>query len=138
MKRTAYAHWEGSLKKGKGTLTTQSEALRKARFSFKSRFDKGETGTSPEELLAATHAGCFTMTVCSILTKKGFDAEILDTEATVTIETSGIASIHLSIKGSVKDINTDDFIAATKEAEKNCLISKVLKIPVSTDAGLAE
>ena len=71
MKRTAKAHWQGNLKEGKGTLSTQSGVLDKTNYSFKTRFEEGEKGTNPEELLAAAHAGCYTMSVVSILTKKG-------------------------------------------------------------------
>ncbi|MDP4189034.1 MAG: OsmC family peroxiredoxin, partial [Bacteroidota bacterium] len=71
MKRTAKAHWSGNLKEGKGTLTTQSGIINNANYSFKTRFEEGDQGTNPEELLAAAHAGCFTMAVASILTQKG-------------------------------------------------------------------
>jgi len=136
MKRTACAHWEGNLREGRGTLTTQNGTFKKTNYSFKTLFDEEEMGINPEELLAATHAGCFTMAVCSILTIKGLDPKILDTEATVTMETSGITAMHLSIKGSVKGINAEDFTVVTKDAEKKCMISKVLNVPVSSEAQL--
>src|ERR1035437_5728154 len=134
MKRTARAHWEGNLREGRGTLTTHSVTFKKINYGFKTIFDKEEVGTNPEELLAATHAGCFTMAVCSILTIRGLDPKILDTEATVTMEASGITAMHLSIKGSVKGINVEDFTLVTKDAEKKCMISKVLNVPVSSEA----
>jgi lipoyl-dependent peroxiredoxin len=74
MTRTAKAHWIGNLKEGKGTLTTQSGVLDNTNYSFKTRFEEGEKGTNPEELLAAAHAGCFTMAVCAMLTEKGLIA----------------------------------------------------------------
>lgn len=136
MKRTAKAHWTGTVKEGKGQLTTQSEILNKTNYSFKTRFEGGEKGTNPEELLAAAHAGCFTMAVSLALTEKGLTPEALDTEATVSMEGLSISGVHLSISGSVKGISESDFTAIAKGAEKNCLISKVLSIPVTSDAHL--
>lgn len=136
MKRTAKAHWIGTIKEGKGELTTQSEILNKTNYSFKTRFVGDEKGTNPEELLAAAHAGCFTMAVSFALTEKGLSATSLDTEATVSMENFGITSVHLSITGNVSGISAEEFEAITKEAEQNCLISKVLKIPVSSEAHL--
>jgi len=105
-------------------------------YSFKSRFEEGEKGTNPEELLAAAHAGCFTMAVSSNLTQKFLNPISLDTEATVTMEGSGITGIHLSITGTVSGINEEEFKAITMDAEKNCLISKVLNIPITSEAHL--
>ena len=136
MKRTAKAHWTGTVKEGKGQLTTQSEILNKTNYSFKTRFEGGEKGTNPEELLAAAHAGCFTMAVSLALTEKGLNPEALDTEATVSMAGLSISGVHLSITGSVKGISESDFTAIAKSAEKNCLISKVLSIPVTSDAHL--
>ncbi|KAA5535127.1 OsmC family peroxiredoxin [Taibaiella lutea] len=136
MKRTANAHWSGTIKEGKGTLTTQSKILDQTNYSFKTRFTGEETGTNPEELLAAAHAGCFTMAVSLALTEKGLNPSSLDTVATVTMENFGIASVHLSITGTVAGISADEFEAITKGAEQNCLISKVLNIPVSSEAQL--
>jgi osmotically inducible protein OsmC len=136
MKRTAKAHWSGNLKEGKGTLTTQSGVMDNTNYSFKTRFEEGEKGTNPEELLAAAHAGCFTMWVSSILTQKGLNPTSLETEATVTLEGTSITGIHLSITGSVSGVNAEEFKAITKEAEKNCIISKALSIPISSEAHL--
>lgn len=134
MKRTAKAHWSGNLKEGKGTLTTQSGILEKTNYSFKTRFEEGEKGTNPEELLAAAHAGCFTMAVGAILTQKGLNPTALDTEASVSMEGLSITGVHLSITGSVTGISAEEFTAITKDAEKNCLISKVLSIPITSEA----
>lgn len=134
MKRTAKAHWSGNLKEGKGTLTTQSGILNNINYSFKTRFEEGEKGTNPEELLAAAHAGCFTMAVDSILTQKGLNPTSLNTEAIVSMEGLSIIGIHLTITGTVLGINAEEFKAITKDAEKNCLISKVLKLPISSEA----
>ncbi len=136
MKRTAKAHWSGNLKEGKGSLTTQSNILNYANYSFKTRFEEGEKGTNPEELLAAAHAGCFTMAVASILSQKGLNPISLDTEATIFMESLSITGIHLSIKGSVPGINAEEFKAITKDAEKNCIISKVLSIPLRSESFL--
>ncbi len=134
MKRTAKAHWEGNLKEGKGNLTTQSGILTSTNYSFKTRFEEGEKGTNPEELLAAAHAGCFTMAVGAILTQKGLNPTALDTEATVSMEGLDITGIHLAITGKVPGISAEEFTAVTKDAEKNCIISKVLKAPITSEA----
>ena len=136
MKRTAKAHWTGSIKEGKGDLTTQSEILNKANYSYKTRFTGEEKGTNPEELLAAAHAGCFTMAVSLGLTEKGLNPTSLNTEATVLMEGTSITSVHLSITGDVSGISATEFEAITKAAEQNCLISKVLSIPISSEANL--
>lgn len=135
MKRTATAHWEGDLKSGKGNLSTQSTVLNKSQYSFSTRFENG-VGTNPEELLAAAHAGCFTMAVSSILGQAGFQATSLDTTAAVTLEGLAIIGVHLSIKGKVPNISAEKFAEVTKNAEKNCLVSKVLNIPITSDTEL--
>jgi len=134
MNRTAKAHWAGNIKEGKGELTTQSEILNKTTFSFKSRISAEEKGTNPEELLAAAHAGCFTMAVSYALTEKGLNPTSLNTEAILTMEGFDITGIHLSITGSLSGITADEFEAIVKDAEQNCLISKVLNIPISSEA----
>ena len=134
MKRTAKAHWSGNLKEGKGTITTPSGILNNTNYSFKTRFEGGEAGTNPEELLAAAHAGCFTMAVGAILTQKGLTPFSLNTEAIVSMEGLSITAVHLSIIGSVSGISADEFIAVTKDAEKNCIISKALSVPISSEA----
>src|SRR4030065_2444559 len=107
MKRIAKAHWSGNLKEGKGTLTTQSGVIDNTIYSFKTRFEEGEKGTNPEELLAAAHSGCFTLWVSSVLTEKGFAPDYLDTEATINLEGTTITGIHLVLTGSVPGINAD-------------------------------
>ncbi len=133
MKRTASAHWEGDLKSGKGHLSTQSNVLDRSQYSFNTRFADG-IGTNPEELLAAAHAGCFTMAVSNILGQAGFIATLLDTEAAVTLEGLAITGVHLTIKGKIPNISKEQFTEVTKGAEKNCLISKVLSIPITSEA----
>jgi osmotically inducible protein OsmC len=135
MKRTASAHWEGDLKTGKGNLSTQSTVLNKSQYSFNTRFESG-VGTNPEELLAASHAGCFTMQVGATLGQAGTPAKSLDTVATLTLEGLDITGIHLSIKGSVPTLTAAQFAEVVKGAEKNCIISKALSIPITSDAAL--
>lgn len=136
MKRTANAHWRGSVKEGKGQLTTQSGILNQTNYSFKTRFTGEEKGTNPEELLAAAHAGCFTMAVSFALSEKGIEPAILDTEATLTMEGFEISGMHLSITGSVPGISESEFEEITKAAEQNCLISKALKINITSESHL--
>lgn len=135
MKRTASAHWEGDLKSGKGTVSTQSTVLNKTQYSFNTRFADG-VGTNPEELLAAAHAGCFTMAVGATLTQAGTPATSLDTDVTVTLEGLDITGIHLAIKGKVPGITAEKFAEITKGAEKGCIISKALKVAITSESTL--
>lgn len=137
MKRSAKAHWEGTLKDGKGNLSVDSGLLENANYSFKTRFEEGETGTNPEELLAAAHAGCFTMQVAAMLTKKGITPTTLDTEATITMEGLMIKGVHLKLVGLVPGITAVEFAAVTKEAEQNCMVSKALAIPITSEVHFA-
>jgi osmotically inducible protein OsmC len=136
MKRTAKAHWAGSIKEGKGHLTTQSEMLNQANYSFKTRITGEERGTNPEELLAAAHAGCFSMAVSFALTEKGWTPESLDTEAVLSLENLDIKGMHLVITGAVPGITAAEFKAITEAAAKNCLISKALSIPITAETKL--
>lgn len=135
MKRTASAHWSGDLKTGKGTISSQSTVLNQTQYSFKTRFEDG-IGTNPEELLAAAHAGCFTMAVSAGLAQAGFTSTNLDTVATLTLEGLDVTGIHLSIKGTVPNLTVEQFTEFTKGAEKNCIISKALKVAITSDATL--
>ncbi len=137
MKRTASAHWEGDLKSGKGTVSTQSTVLNKTQYSFNTRFADG-VGTNPEELLAAAHAGCFTMAVGATLTQAGTPATSLDTDVTVTLEGLDITGIHLAIKGKVPGITAEKFSEITKGAEKGCIISKALKVAITSESTLID
>lgn len=132
--RAAKANWLGNLKDGKGTLSTQSGVLDNTSFSFKTRFEDGEKGTNPEELLAAALASCFTMAVVSILSKKGLHGILLETLATLTMDKLTITDIHLSVKGTVPDISEGEFISITKDAEKNCIIAKALRVTITSEA----
>jgi osmotically inducible protein OsmC len=138
MKRTAKANWSGDLKSGHGTLTTKTGTLTGAHYSFNSRFDEGDKGTNPEELLAAAHAGCFTMAVVATLGKKCSNAITLETVATVLLRDLNIIGIHLSITGFVPGISEETFRSVAREAEKICLISKILCIPIRMEAHFAQ
>jgi lipoyl-dependent peroxiredoxin len=131
MKRTATAHWTGTLKDGNGELTTQSTTLNKTQYSFKTRFEQG-VGTNPEELLAAAHAGCFTMAVSAALTQQGFTPGTLDTAAILDLDMANLAvtGIHLEIKAStIEGVAEDVFRSIAEDAKKNCIISKALSVP---------
>jgi osmotically inducible protein OsmC len=131
MKRTATAHWNGTLKDGKGELTTQSTTLNKTQYSFKARFESG-VGTNPEELIAAAHAGCFTMAVGAALTQQGFTPGNLDTAAVLDLDMAAfsITGIHLELKASTIDgVSEEQFKAVAEDAKKNCIISKALSVP---------
>jgi osmotically inducible protein OsmC len=133
MKRTAKAHWSGTLKEGKGEISTQSTTLNKTQYSFKTRFEQG-VGTNPEELIAAAHAGCFTMAVGAALTQAGFTPGDLDTEAVLDLDMAAlsITGIHLELKGSViSGVDEAKFKEIAEGAKANCIISKALSVPIT-------
>jgi osmotically inducible protein OsmC len=135
MKRHATAVWNGSGKEGSGHLTTQSTVLNETQYSFNSRFAEGK-GTNPEELVAAAHAGCFTMKLSFVLGEAGFTPERLETTAEVTLDNGSITSSHLTLKAKVPGISKEKFDAAVQDAEKNCPISKLFNTTISVDATL--
>jgi osmotically inducible protein OsmC len=139
MKRTASAAWNGDLKSGNGTLTTQTKTLSDTPYSFNSRFAAGE-GTNPEELIAAAHAGCFTMALSMLLGAKGFAPDRLETNAAVTLEQKdggfAITRIDLTLVGSVPGIDDETFQAIAGDAKANCPVSKVLNAEITLDAHL--
>jgi lipoyl-dependent peroxiredoxin len=135
MKRNATAVWNGSGKEGKGHLTTQSTVLKQTQYSFSSRFEEGQ-GTNPEELVAAAHAGCFTMKLSFVLGEAGFVPETLETKAIVTLENGKISESQLVLKATVKGISLDAFNAAVKEAELNCPISLSLNAKINVESTL--
>jgi len=132
MKRTATAVWNGSGKDGNGNLTTQSTTLNKAQYSYKSRFEEG-VGTNPEELIAAAHAGCFTMKLCFALGAAGFTPTSLETTCAVTLDNGAITSSHLVVKGTVPNCSSEDFKKHAEDAKANCPISKVLNTNISME-----
>jgi osmotically inducible protein OsmC len=139
MKRTATAEWNGSGKDGKGNLTTQSTTLNKTQYSYKSRFEEG-VGTNPEELIAAAHAGCYTMALAFALQGAGFTPDSLETTSTITLDVSGaaptITSSHLELKAKIPGITNEKFQELTKGAEKGCPVSRLLNAEISLDATL--
>ena len=135
MKRHATAVWNGSGKEGKGTLTTQSGVLKETQYSFSSRFADG-IGTNPEELIAAAHAGCFTMKLSFSLGEAGFTADSLETTSHVTLDNGTITESHLVVKGKIPGISQEQFEACVKDAEANCPVSKVLNAKISSEVTL--
>lgn len=137
MKRKAQAHWEGNLTDGTGNLTLESKVLNKALYSYKTRF-QSEQGTNPEELLAAAHAGCFTMTVTAALTQNGLKAGSLDTEAVVDLDLVAlkINAIHFELTAKIDGIETEKFNEIVAYAKANCIISKILNVPITINAVL--
>ena len=139
MKRTATAVWNGSGKEGKGNLTTQSTTLNKTQYSYKSRFEEG-VGTNPEELIAAAHAGCYTMALAFALQGAGMTPDSLETTATITLDVSGgaptITNSHLVLKAKIPGITDEKFQELAKGAEQGCPVSRVLKAEISLEATL--
>ena len=137
MKRFATANWKGSGKDGKGTNSTQSGVLNNTQYSYKSRFEEG-TGTNPEELVAAAHAGCFSMKLSFVLNAAGFTADNIDTKCTITLDpASGITESHLEVTATVPGIDAAKFAECAAEAKANCPISKLLNTNITMDAKLA-
>jgi lipoyl-dependent peroxiredoxin len=133
MKRTSKAHWNGNLKEGKGEISTQSTVLNKTPYSFKTRFESG-IGTNPEELIAAAHAGCFTMSVSAVLDQAGFKANDLDTEAILEVDLVDrkITGIRLELKASKIDgVTAEAFQKIAEGAKANCIVSKALSVPIT-------
>jgi len=135
MKRHATAVWNGSGKDGHGHLTTQSTTLNQTQYSFNSRFADG-VGTNPEELIAAAHAGCFTMKLSFSLGAAGFTPESLETTSYINLDNGAITESHLVLKAKVPGISKEAFDATVKDAELNCPVSKVLNATITVDAEL--
>ncbi len=135
MKRHATAIWKGSLKEKGGTLTTQSKVLDNKNYSFHSRFEEGE-GTNPEELIAAAHAGCFSMQLSAFIGEAGFHPESIETKSEVTLVEGSIISSHLNVKAKVDGISNETFQDLVLRAEKNCPVSKALKMEIRSMATL--
>jgi len=140
MQRKAYAAWQGDLRHGKGTLTTESKALSDTPYSFATRFETSP-GTNPEELLGAAHAGCFTMAFTHNLGESGIKPERIDTGATVTLEKVeggfAITRVHLDVTVKAPGADRAKFNEAAEKAKANCPLSKVLRAEITMDAKLA-
>jgi len=135
MKRNAPAVWNGSGKEGNGNLTSQSGVLNQTQYSFDSRFAEG-IGTNPEELVAAAHAGCFTMKLSFVLGGMGLTPETLNTKCVITLEEGAITNSHLVVEGKVPGATAEQFAEAVKDAEVNCPISKALNTSITSEATL--
>ncbi len=136
MRRKGSAVWTGSGKDGKGHLTTQSTVLNKTQYSASSRFAEG-VGTNPEELVAAAHAGCFSMKLSFVLGEAGFTPDELTTDCFITIDNGVITKSELILKAKVPGITKEKFDACAQDAKANCPISKLLNTSVSLEATLA-
>jgi osmotically inducible protein OsmC len=139
MKRTASAVWTGDLKAGRGKISTESGVLADTQYSFSTRFEEGK-GTNPEELIAAAHAGCFSMALSAELGKVGKTADSIQTEAEVTmLKTDAgftITAVHLKVKGKVPNWDPAAFKAAAEAAKNGCPVSRVLKADITMEARL--
>ncbi|HUR79668.1 MAG TPA: OsmC family protein [Thermoanaerobaculia bacterium] len=139
MKRKASAKWNGGLKDGKGSISTDSGVLRDTQYSFGTRFENG-AGTNPEELIAAAHAGCFSMALSGQLTTAGTPPESIDTTATVTLEKTDagftVTKVHLDVAARVPGIDQSAFETAANNAKSGCPISRLLKAEITMDAKL--
>jgi osmotically inducible protein OsmC len=139
MKRKGSAVWQGGLKDGSGTVSTESGAVSSVPYSFAKRFGD-EPGTNPEELIGAAHAGCFSMAFSGQLGEAGLKPEKIETTAAVTLENvSGgfaITSIHLDVKASIPNIEESKFQEIAKKAKEGCPVSKLFKADITMDATL--
>ncbi len=141
MKRKASAVWQGAIKDGKGTISTESKVLSETQYSFSARFEEG-TGTNPEELIAAAHAGCFSMALSGHLGNAGLKAEKISTTATVTLEKTddgfAITKVHLDVSAKVPGADKQAFETAANTAKTGCPVSKVLNAAITMDAKLED
>lgn len=139
MQRTASAQWKGGLKDGKGTVSTASGVLSNSQYSFSTRFESGK-GTNPEELIAAAHAGCFSMALSAELGKANITPESIDTKCTVTFEKTdtgfSITESHLDVTAKIPGANKAAFDKAAADAKSGCPISRVLNTKVTMSANL--
>ena len=138
MKRKVNAIWKGDGADGKGFLSAQSGAFEKMPYSFKTRFenDEGKLGTNPEELIAAAHAGCFSMKLSFVLNEAGYSPEELNTDAVLTFEDGKILSIELNLSAKVSDVSKDEFEELAEDAKKNCPISGALNCDITLNPTL--
>lgn len=137
--KKASAHWEGDLKTGIGSISTETGVLREAPYGFKARFEGGK-GTNPEELIGAAHAGCFSMALSMILGGENLTAESIDTTADVTLDQVeggfAITAVHLTLKAKVPGATQEQFDKLTAAAKEGCPVSKVLNAKITLDATL--
>ena len=134
--RKAFATWKGSGKEGEGTLTTESTVLQDTQYSYNTRFENGK-GTNPEELIAAAHAGCFSMQLSFLLGEEGFTPNSLNVEANVQFKDGEIDKVILELKGDVPNIEADKFNEIAEKAKEVCPISKLLKAEIELKSHLS-
>jgi lipoyl-dependent peroxiredoxin len=135
MKSNATANWKGTGKEGIGTLSSQSGVLSNVSYDYKSRFEGGQY-TNPEELVAAAHAGCFSMKLSFILGAAGFTPDNIETTCTVTIESGSVTSSHLVVKASVPGIDAAKFEECASQAKAECPVSKLLNTTITMESSL--
>jgi len=139
LKRNASAEWKGDLKSGKGTISSASGVLDNTQYSFSTRFEEGK-GTNPEELIAASHAGCFSMALSAQLGERGITPESIRTTATVTLEKKdggfAVTSSHLDVKARIPGVDQAKFDEAARAAKDGCPISKLLNAEITMNAVL--
>lgn len=135
MKRNATAVWNGTIKEGNGHLTTQSSVLNQTQYSFNSRFAEG-VGTNPEELLAAAHAGCFTMKLSLDLTQAGYTPERLETKSIITLDNGKITQSELLLDAEVNGISAEEFEKIAREAERTCPVSAAFSFKIILNINL--
>ncbi|HEY9364294.1 MAG TPA: OsmC family protein [Chitinophagaceae bacterium] len=136
MKRFATAKWQGTGKEGKGTVTSQSGLFNNAQYSYSSRFEEG-VGTNPEELVAAAHAGCFSMKLSFVLGEAGITPDSIETRCTVTLEGGAVTKSHLEVKVSAPGLDKAKLDECAANAKENCPISKLLNTNITMEASLA-
>jgi osmotically inducible protein OsmC len=137
MKRTATANWKGSGKEGSGKLVTQSKVIKNKAYDYRSRFEDG-TYTNPEELIAAAHAGCFSMKLAFVLGAAGFTPSRIETTCTVTLENGSITSSHLEVKAKVPKMRAKNFPQYAEEAKAGCPVGKVLSCEQTINAQIVK
>ncbi len=139
MKKSASAHWEGSLKEGKGTISTESGALKANPYGFNTRFED-QPGTNPEELIGAAHAGCFSMAFANLLGEAGYTPSSIDTKAEVTLSKQddgfAVTAVALTMNATIPDIDQKTFDDIAGKAKQGCPISKLLTADISLKASL--
>jgi len=139
MKRSGSAVWKGTLKEGKGTVSTQSGVLNNNQYSFSTRFENG-VGTNPEELIAAAHAGCFSMALSGQLGNAGMTPDSINTTATVSLEKTDagftITAVHLSVTARIPGADPKAFETAANNAKSGCPVSRLLNASITMDAKL--
>ncbi|MBK6485214.1 MAG: OsmC family protein [Chitinophagaceae bacterium] len=135
MKRTSTAVWNGTGKEGSGSLTSESKVLDSVSYSWRTRFQDVE-GTSPEELIAAAHAACYSMKLSFVLGAAGFTPDSIQAVATVSVEDGVIKTSHLVVKGKIPGITAEKFQECAEEAKTNCPVSKALNLAITLEAAL--